>query len=87
MTYIVCHALYIFFMILESILFIYIISSWVPNTIKIRKLLLTLLDPLFVPIRYCLRHSVFNNSTIDLVPMVTLLVLSYLQSLFYGLSM
>ncbi|MFA9463615.1 MAG: YggT family protein [Velocimicrobium sp.] len=87
MTYIVFHAFYIFFVILESILFLYIISSWFPNSAKFRSLLLALLEPIFSPIRLCLKHSVMNNTSVDLTPMITLIILSYLQSLFYGLSM
>lgn len=86
MTYILCRALYIFFVIMESVLFLYIISSWFPNAGKIRATLSTLLDPMFVPIRACLKHSVFSNHKIDLTPMITLIILSYLQTLFYNLS-
>lgn len=86
MSYLIYHALYIFFMVLEGILFLYILSSWFPNSAKIRNLLLTLLDPLFIPIRFALKKSVFYNGMVDLAPMITLILLSYLQSLFYGLS-
>jgi len=87
MTYVLCQALYIFCVVLESILFLYIVSSWFPNFAKIRSILLSLLDPIFVPIRICLKHSIINTSTADMTPMVTLIILSYLQTLFYGLSM
>lgn len=86
MTYIVCHALYIFFVILECVLFIYILGSWFPNALRFRALLLTLLDPIFVPIRFLLRKSVFYNAQRDLTPMVALILIFYLQSFFYGLA-
>lgn len=86
MTYLICHALYIFFMVLEGILFFYILLSWLPSAGRLRALLFTLLEPVFVPLRACLRHSVFNSNGADLTPMVALILLSFLQSLFYNLS-
>lgn len=87
MAYIICHSLYIFCAVLEAVLFLYIMSSWFPNATRFRGILLTLLDPIFVPVRGCLKRSVLNHATIDLTSMVTLILLSYLQSLFYGLSL
>lgn len=86
MTYIICHALYIFFIILEIILFLYIMSSWIPNAVRFRTLLTALLDPVFGPLRFLLHHSIFYNLSMDLTPMIALILISYLQTLFYGLS-
>lgn len=86
MTYLICHGLYIFFVILEGVLFFYILLSWLPQAVKLRAMLFVLLEPVFVPLRFCLRHSVFNSNGADLTPMVALIVLSFLQSLFYNLS-
>ncbi|MDK2809139.1 MAG: YggT family protein [Clostridiales bacterium] len=85
MAYVLSHSLYLFFMMLEMILFLYLVLSWFPNASRMRGVMLTLLDPIFTPIRFLLKHSILYNSSFDLTPMITLIVLSYLQSLFYNL--
>ena len=84
MTHMICQTFYYFFNILDTMLFLYILSSWFPNA-KIRYHLAKFLDPLFTPIRYCLAHSVFRTGRGDLTPMIALVVLSYLQTFFYSM--
>lgn len=78
-------AFYYFFLVLEGLLFLYIVSSWFPGT-KLRSFFYELLQPLFTPIRFLLKHSVFGSNFADFTPMIALILLSYLQSLFYQLS-
>ncbi len=85
MTSIICQTFYYFFGVLDTILFLYILSSWFPNAQKIRYYLAQLLNPLFTPIRICLGHSIFRTGYGDLTPMIALIVLSYLQTFFYSM--
>lgn len=80
------NAFYIFFVLLEVILFIYIITSWFPISTRFLKLLITLIAPILDPVRYLLRHSIFNTPTADLSPIIGLVILSYLQQFFYVLK-
>lgn len=78
-------AFYYFFVILELILFLYIVSGWFPGR-KVRKMLYELLQPIFALLQLLLRNSVFKSSLGDFTPMLALLLFSYLQGLFYQLS-
>lgn len=78
-------AFYYLFIILEGILFLYIISAWFPGT-WLRTLLHELLQPIFSLIGLLLKHSIFKSNIGDFSPMLALILLSYLQSLFYQLS-
>lgn len=77
--------LYIFFIVLEILLFLYIISSWLPLGAKLKSFFLTILGPIFDPIRFLLKFSVFQTRGIDLSPIIALVVISYFQQLFYRL--
>lgn len=79
------HALYIFFIVLEIILFLYVITSWFPVNARFKNFLLTLLDPVLIPIRYLLKHSIFNTPTADLSVIIGFIVILYLQEFFYAL--
>ncbi len=85
MTHLICQTFYYFFGILDMILFLYILSSWFPNAVKFRYLLLQFLEPLFAPIRLCLKHSIFRTAVGDLTPLIALVVISYLQTFFYSM--
>jgi YGGT family. len=87
MTLLIYKTLYIFFVVLEMILFVYIFSSWLPLGAKLKELLLTLLAPIFEPIRFLLKFSVFQARGIDVSPIIALIIISYFQQLFYTLSM
>lgn len=75
-------ALYVFFTVLEIILFLYVTASWFPNGRKIRDMLSTALDPIFVPVRYLLKHSIFNTPRADLAPIISFVIILFLQELF-----
>ena len=79
-------AIYIFLVVLELLLFIYIMSSWFPFRGKIRELLLVFLAPLLDPIRYLLKHSCFYTRAFDLSPMIAFFIIIYLQQFFLGLN-
>lgn len=85
MVQLIFHGLYIFFFILEFALCISIISSWIPGGKVLKKILFEFLEPMLVPIRFCLKHSVFQVKSADLSPLLALIILSYLQTFFYQL--
>ncbi|MSS64388.1 YggT family protein [Velocimicrobium porci] len=85
MVQLIFHGLYLFFFVLEFILCISIISSWIPGFKQWKSILSEFLEPMLLPIQFCLRHSVFQVKTIDLSPLLALIILSYLQTFFYQL--
>jgi YggT family protein len=85
MLILIYHTLYIFFIVLEIILFLYVITSWFPINVKFKNFLLTLLDPILVPIRYLLKHSIFNTPAADLSIVIGFIIILYLQDFFYSL--
>lgn len=86
MSNLIFNALYIFFIVLEMILFLYIIISWFPMNKHIKNVFITLLAPILDPVRYLLKHSIFNTTTADLAPIIGLVIISYLQQFFYVLK-
>jgi uncharacterized protein YggT (Ycf19 family) len=82
MSGLIIQALYIFFLVLEIILFAYIILSWLPLSPNFRTMLATLVDPMLGPIRYLLDHSIFKTRSIDLSPIIAFIIISYLQQFF-----
>jgi uncharacterized protein YggT (Ycf19 family) len=85
MAALIYKTLYIFFVVLEMILFIYIFTSWLPIGAKLKDFLLTLLSPIFGPIQFLLKYSVFQTRGIDFSPIIALIIISYFQQFFYGL--
>ena len=85
MTHLIGLTFYYFFGILDTVLFLYILCSWFPYSIKVRHILLQFLNPLFTPIRYCLQHSIFRTGIGDLTPMIALVIISYCQTFFYSM--
>ena len=83
MTNLIVNSLYVFFIVLEIVLFAYFMMSWFPFNTKLKEFLITLLDPLLTPIRFLLKHSIFNTKVIDLAPMIALIVILFFQSIFY----
>lgn len=83
MSSLVINSLYIFFIVLEVILFANLIMSWLPKSSRFKEFLLVLLEPILSPIRYLLKHSIFNTKVIDLAPMIALVVILFFQNLFY----
>lgn len=82
MEILVVQAIYIFFEILEILLFLYIICSWFPFLNSFKKTLTFFLDPLFDPIRYLLKHSIMKSNVIDISPMIAFIIITYLKSFF-----
>ena len=83
MSNVIVNSLYVFFIVLEIILFAYFMMSWFPFNTKLKEFLITLLDPILTPIRFLLKHSIFNTKVIDLAPMIALIVILFFQSIFY----
>lgn len=86
MTHLLFNALYIFFIVLEIILFLYVITSWFPINHFIKNFLTVLIDPILIPVRYLLKHSIFNTPTADLSPIISFVIILFLQEFFYILK-
>lgn len=86
MISLIYNSLYIFFVVLEMILFFYIMASWFPISTRIKSILVTLLDPILEPVRFLLKRSIFNTPTADISPIIGLVIISYLQQFFYILK-
>jgi YggT family protein len=86
MTHLIFNALYVFFIILEMILFLYVLTSWFPINNNFKSFLAVLIDPILVPVRYLLKHSIFNTPTADLSPVIGFVIILFLQEFFYILK-
>lgn len=86
MSSLIYNSFYIFFVVLLMILFCYIIAAWLPMSTRFKKLLIILLAPILDPVRYLLKHSIFNTPTADLSPIIGLIIILYLQQFFYTLK-
>lgn len=86
MSNLLYNALYVFFIVLEMILFVYIIASWFPISKRVKDLLDTLLNPILEPIHFLLKHSIFNTPTADISPIIGLVIISFFQQFFYALK-
>lgn len=80
MSILIYRTFYVFFNVIEIILFIYLISSWFPIPNGIKKVLVTLINPILDPIRFLLRRSIFNTPISDFSPIIGIVILSYLQN-------
>jgi YggT family protein len=87
MSNLIVNSLYVFFIVLEIILFTYFLMSWFPFNAKLKEFLITLIEPLLTPIRFLLKHSIFNTKVIDLSPMIALVVILFFQTIFYNLKL
>lgn len=76
---------YSFFVVLEIILFVYLVLSIIPINNKFRKKANEIINPILAPFRYLLKYSVFNTNTVDLSPIICFVVITYLQRFFYTL--
>lgn len=86
MLSLIYNVLYVFFVILEIILFLYVLTSWFQFHKGFRELLVTLTEPVLNPIRHLLKHSIFNSPTADLAPLISFMVILFLQDFFYTLK-
>lgn len=87
MSNLIVNSLYVFFIVLEIILFAYFMINWFPTNTKLKEFLITLLEPVLTPIRFLLKHSIFNTKVIDLSPMIALIVILFFQTIFYNLKL
>jgi YggT family protein len=82
MTSLIFNAFYVFFVVLEIILFLYIFTSWLRISGKIKNILLILIEPVLTPVRYLLKHSIFNSPAADLSPIISFIIIVFLQNFF-----
>lgn len=77
-----------FFEILEFILIVYILLSWIPlkQNNKIVQIINTVTEPMLLPIRKLLDHSILGgrNFMVDLSPIIAFIVLGFLQKQLLG---
>ncbi len=86
MITIIYNALYIFFVVLEMILFLYVITSWFFVSNRFKSFLTILIDPILIPVRYLLKRSIFNTPTADLSPVIGFVIILFFQEFFYTLK-
>ena len=82
---IVYNVLYTFFVVLEIILMAYIIMSFFPLGSTLRTKITVLVKPILEPVRFLLNRSIFNTNVADLSPIISLIIIFYLQQFFYFL--
>lgn len=75
-------ALSYFFRVLQMILMLYIISSWLPLPPRLQGFMHFIMEPILGPIRYMLKRSVLNTRMIDITPIIAYIILSFLESFF-----
>lgn len=78
---IIMNSLYIFFEVLGVILFVFIISTWLPLGPKLRNAVQSLISPILDPIRFLLKYSIFQTR-IDISPIIALIVITYFKNFF-----
>lgn len=78
----IMNACYVFFIVLEAILFLYIISTWFPIGSKVMNIFTIILGPILEPIRFFLKRSVFQVRNYDISPIIAFIILTYLQQFF-----
>lgn len=76
---------YIFFVVIEILLIAYLITSFFPKNTMIREKITGLVNPILEPIRYLLKRSIFNSYVMDFAPIISFIVISFLQQFFYVL--
>lgn len=83
MTAIIYRACYLFFVLLEMILMLYVIILWLPVSQRLRKYMNDIVAPILEPIRFLLRHSSFFSPLMDFSPLIGFVLISYLQKFFF----
>lgn len=84
MEYLIIRSLTIFIICLEIMLFFYMFISILPMR-GIRNFIDTVLDPVLRPIRFLMKHSIFQSGSSDASPIVAFVVLSYFMQLLESL--
>lgn len=80
MSYLIIHSLSIFFIVLETMLFFHILMGFLPFR-KVRSIIESIVEPMLKPIRFILKHSVFQSGASDSSPIIAFIVLTYLGQL------
>lgn len=86
MASLIYNVFYVFFVVLEIILFLYILTSWFRINGKIKNILFTLIEPVITPVKYLLKHSIFNSPAADLSPIISFIIIIFLQNFFFTLK-
>ncbi|MGN6712044.1 YggT family protein [Anaerocolumna jejuensis] len=73
---------YVFFIVLQIILLLYMLSSWFAGGERIKSLLSLLIEPVLTPVRFILKYSIFNNPAADLSPLIGFVIILFLQDFF-----
>lgn len=84
MTQIIYQSLYLFFIVLEFMIFAYIIISWIFEKSIVSKILGELLYPLTIPIKYLLKLSIFQ-SRMDFSFIILYIIIIFMQNFFLHL--
>lgn len=84
MIQVIYQSLYLFFVVLEFMMFAYVIASWMFEKSIIHKILKELIVPLMIPIKYFLKLSIFQ-SRMDFSFIILYIVIFYMQTFFYNL--
>lgn len=79
-TYIV-YCLYIYFIVLDVIVLLYLTRVFWPFGITLRYYISLLAAPMIEPMQKLTKHSIMNCFRIDISPYVLLILLSFLQRL------
>lgn len=86
MASLIYNVFYVFFVVLEIILFLYILTSWFRINGKVKSVLFTLIEPVIIPVKYLLKHSIFNSPAADLSPIISFIIIIFLQNFFFTLK-
>lgn len=84
MVQVIYQSLYLFFVVLECMMFAYVTVSWMFEKSIIRKFLEELIVPLTIPIKYLLKLSIFQ-SRMDFSFIILYIIVFFLQTFFYNL--
>lgn len=84
MVYLIVRSLSIFLICLEAMLFIQIFISFLPIQ-RVKNVVGIFVDPLLQPIRYLLKHSVFQSGGSDSSPIIAFIILTYFGQLLSSL--
>jgi len=82
MAQIIYTTFYIFFMIMQLVLLLYMLSSWFRGGERIKNLLALLMEPILTPVRFLLKYSIFSNPAADLSPLIGFVIILFLQNFF-----
>lgn len=76
---------YMFFVVLQVILLLFMVSSWFNGGEKFKNLLSLLIEPILTPVRFLLKYSIFGNPAADLSPLISFVLIMFLQDFFVKL--